>query len=89
MACRAAGARRYGIYKNALGKSEIARKLGGLLAEETKHLSDIEAFLQAGDPDFATKSKEFKSVETSLYETFLVALTKELTRAPAGAAVAG
>ncbi|HEY8006274.1 MAG TPA: hypothetical protein VIE66_05610 [Methylocella sp.] len=79
----------YGIYKNALGNSEIARKLGGLVAEEVKHLSDIEAFLQAGDPDFATKSKEFEAVETSLYETFLGALTKELARAPAGAAVAG
>lgn len=79
----------YGIYKNALGDSEIARKLGGLVAEEVKHLSDIEAFLQAGDPDFATKSKEFEAVETSLYETFLGALAKELARAPAGAAVAG
>ena len=78
----------YGIYKNALGDSEIARKLGGLLAEETKHLADVEALLQAGDPDFATKSKEFEAVETSLYETFLGALTKELAQKPVMAAVA-
>ncbi len=70
----------YGLYKNALGDSEIARKLGGLLAEETKHLSDIEALLQAADPAFSTRSKEFEAVENSLYEVFLAALTKALAR---------
>ncbi len=70
----------YGLYKSALGDSEIARKLGGLLAEETKHLSDIEALLQAADPAFSTRSKEFEAVENSLYEVFLAALTKALAR---------
>jgi hypothetical protein len=70
----------YGLYKDALGDSEIARKLGGLLAEETKHLSDIEALLQAADPAFSTRSKEFEAVENSLYEVFLAALTKALAR---------
>ncbi len=78
----------YGVYKNALGDSEIAKKLGGLLAEETKHLADVEALLQAGDPDFATKSKEFEVVETSLYETFIGALTQELAQKPVTSAVA-
>jgi tRNA isopentenyl-2-thiomethyl-A-37 hydroxylase MiaE len=70
----------YGLYKNALRDSEIARKLGGLLAEETKHLSDIEALLQVADPDFAARSKEFEAVESALYEVFVAALTKELTQ---------
>jgi hypothetical protein len=79
----------YGLYKNVLGDSEIARKLGGLLAEETKHLADIEALLQAADPGFAARSKEFEVVENSLYEVFLAALTKALApRTPVPAAVA-
>jgi hypothetical protein len=77
----------YGIYKNALGESEIARKLGGLLAEETKHLSDIEALLQVADPAFAARSKEFEATEATLYEVFLAALTEELSNpVPAGVA---
>jgi hypothetical protein len=72
----------YGLYKSALGDSEIARKLGGLLAEETKHLTDIEALLQAADPGFAARSKEFEAVEKSLYEAFLAALSKALAREP-------
>ncbi len=80
----------YGIYKSALGESEIARKLGGLLAEETKHLADIEALLQVADPSFAARSKEFEAVEKSLYEAFIAALTKALAREnPGKAAVAG
>lgn len=79
----------YGVYRNALGDSEIARKLGGLLAEETKHLTDIEAFLQAFDPQFARRSKELEAVETALYEGFLTSLTRALTQAkPVAAAVA-
>jgi hypothetical protein len=79
----------YGLYKNALGDSEIARKLGGLLAEETKHLSDIETLLQAADPAFSTRSKEFEAVENSLYEVFLAALTKALAQeSPVKVAVA-
>ena len=79
----------YGLYKSALGDSEIARKLGGLLAEETKHLSDIEALLQAADPAFSTRSKEFEAVENSLYEVFLAALTKALAQeSPVKVAVA-
>jgi hypothetical protein len=79
----------YGLYKDALGDSEIARKLGGLLAEETKHLSDIEALLQAADPAFSTRSKEFEAVENSLYVVFLAALTKALAQeSPVKVAVA-
>ena len=79
----------YGLYKDALGDSEIARKLGGLLAEETKHLSDIETLLQAADPAFSTRSKEFEALENSLYEVFLAALTKALAQeSPVKVAVA-
>lgn len=78
----------YGVYKKALGDSEIARKLGGLLAEETKHLADVEAVLHTGDPEFSTRSKEFQAVEAALYQNFLGALTRELAREAAIAAVA-
>jgi hypothetical protein len=76
----------YGIYKKALGDSDIARKLGGLLAEETKHLADVEALLRAGDPEFSTRSKEFEAVEAALYQNFIDALTRELARDAAIAA---
>jgi hypothetical protein len=68
----------YGIYRKALGDSDIARKLGGLLAEETKHLADVEALLRAGDPEFSTRSKEFEAVEATLYQNFINAVSREL-----------
>jgi hypothetical protein len=77
----------YQIYKRALGQSEIARKLGGLLAEETKHLADVEVLLRAGDPEFSTRSKEFEAIEAALYQNFIDALTRELARDAAIAAV--
>ena len=76
----------YGIYKKALGDSDVARKLGGLLAEETKHLADVEALLHIGDPEFSTRSKEFEAVEAALYQNFIDALTRELARDAAIAA---
>jgi hypothetical protein len=78
----------YGIYKKALGDSDIARKLGGLLAEETKHLADVEAMLHAGDPEFSTRSKEFEAVEAALYQNFIDALAREVVRDAAIVAVA-
>lgn len=70
----------YGAYKNALGGSEVARKLDGLLAEETRHLADVEAWLQAGDPAFAARSKEFEAVEAGLYNAFIEALGRDLAQ---------
>lgn len=70
----------YGVYKKALGESEIARKLGGLLAEETKHLAEVEAMLCTSDPEFSTRSKEFEVAEAMLYQNFVDALARELTR---------
>jgi hypothetical protein len=78
----------YQIYRRALGGSDIARKVGGLLAEETKHLADVEALLHIGDPEFSTRSKEFEAVEAALYQNFLGALTRTLARHVAIAAVA-
>jgi hypothetical protein len=77
----------YQIYKRKLAESEIARKLGGLLAEETKHLADVEALLHAGDPEFSTRSKEFEAVEAALYQNFIDALSRTLARHAAIAAV--
>jgi hypothetical protein len=76
----------YQIYKRALGESEIARKLGGLLAEEVKHLADVEAVLHTGDPEFSTRSKEFEAIEAALYQNFIDALTREFARDAAIAA---
>jgi hypothetical protein len=70
----------YQIYRSALGESDIARKLGGLLAEETRHLADVEAELHTDDPEFSTQSKQFEAVEAALYQKFLGALARELTR---------
>jgi hypothetical protein len=78
----------YQVYRQALGESEIARKLGGLLAEETKHLADVEAVLHTGDPEFSTRSKEFEAVEVALYQNFIDALTRTLARHAAIADVA-
>jgi hypothetical protein len=76
----------YGTYKKALGDSEIARKLGGLLAEETKHLADVEGVLHTSDPEFSTRSNEFEAVEAALYQNFIDALTREFARDAAIAA---
>ncbi|MGQ0445207.1 MAG: hypothetical protein ACT4O2_08815 [Beijerinckiaceae bacterium] len=75
----------YNIYRRALGDSETARKLGGLLAEETKHLADVEAVLDMCDPEFSTRSKEFEVAEAVLYQSFVDALARELTRDAASA----
>jgi hypothetical protein len=70
----------YGVYKAALARSEIARKLDGLLAEEAKHLADVEAWLYAGDADFASRSKQFEVIEKTLYERFIDALHRDLAQ---------
>jgi hypothetical protein len=68
----------YHTYKAALGETEIARKLTSLLAEETKHLSDIEALLRAADPGFLARSAKFAVIEEALYQRFIDALTREV-----------
>jgi hypothetical protein len=79
----------YGAYKKALGENEVARKLDGLLAEEARHLADVETWLRAGDPGFAARSQEFEAVEAKLYATFVEALARDLAlRKPLAAATA-
>ncbi|MCI0468218.1 MAG: hypothetical protein L0Y57_14670 [Beijerinckiaceae bacterium] len=68
----------YGVYKKALGESEIARKLTSLLAEETKHLADVEALLQSSDLEFPRRAKAFEAIEAVLYQSFIEALASEL-----------
>jgi hypothetical protein len=78
----------YGTYKSALGQAEIAGKLKSMLAEETKHLSDIEALLHAADPEFSARLAKFEEIEAALYQNFIDALARELARHEAiGAAV--
>jgi hypothetical protein len=68
----------YQSYRNALGETEIARKLGSLVNEEMRHLADIEAMLQACDPEFEARSKQFEPIEAWLYQNFIAALAREL-----------
>jgi hypothetical protein len=70
----------YGIYKKALGASPIADKLDGLLAEEVKHLEEVEAWLFSGPTGFAAHSDKLTAIETALYEKFIDALHHDLTR---------
>ena len=70
----------YETYKSALGEAEIAGKLTSLVAEETKHLSDIEALLHAADPEFLARLAKFEGVEAALYQKFIDALARELAR---------
>jgi hypothetical protein len=70
----------YAVYKKALGDSEVARKLDGLLAEETRHLAEVEAWLKAGDPSFAARSLRFEAAEAKLYAAFVEALASGLAQ---------
>jgi hypothetical protein len=78
----------YRTYQSALGESEIARKLTSLLAEETKHLSDIDAILYAADPEFSARAAKFAAIEEALYQKFIDALARELARHEASGAAA-
>ncbi|ACK50065.1 conserved hypothetical protein [Methylocella silvestris BL2] len=75
----------YGVYKTALGASPIAGRIAGLLMEEEKHLSDINAEIAANDPEFATRAPKLEAMEAKLYETFIDRLVAELSRSPAAA----
>ncbi|HTV31592.1 MAG TPA: hypothetical protein VME69_00535 [Methylocella sp.] len=71
----------YAIYKQAIGESEMVKKLGGLLVEEDRHLAQVEGLIRAADPNFADRSQSFEAAERRLYETFLAALSEALTPA--------
>ena len=70
----------YGLYKDALGSSPVAGRIAGLLMEEEKHLSDVEAEIGAADPDFATRAPKLEAIEATLYERFIDALVAALAR---------
>jgi hypothetical protein len=70
----------YGLYKKGLGESPVASKLDGLLAEETRHLSDVESWLFSADTGFSAKSDQLAAIETALYERFIDALSRDLAR---------
>jgi len=61
----------YEVYSQALGSSEIARKLEGLLAEEMKHLGEVEIWLAEAGAQGVIASKNLSARETELYERFL------------------
>ncbi len=70
----------YGVYRRALAGSTVAARIGGLLMEEEKHLSDVAAELASLDPDFETAAEKLGAIEGRLYETFIDALVAELAR---------
>ncbi len=70
----------YGVYKDALGASPVAGRITGLLLEEEKHLSDVEAELANSDPDFEARAAELEPIEARLYEGFIDALVAALAR---------
>lgn len=70
----------YGVYKTALGASPVAGRISGLLMEEEKHLSDVEAELAATEPDFKARAEKLEAIEARLYETFIDALVADLAK---------
>jgi hypothetical protein len=78
----------YAVYSRALGSSEIARKLEGLLAEEVKHLGEVEAWLTEAGAQSVIASKDLSAREVELYERFLDAVERELAGQPLCAATA-
>ncbi len=79
----------YEVYKRALGNSEIARKLEGLLAEEVRHLAEVEAWLAEAGAQGVIAASDLSAREAELYERFLDAVTHTLaTVSPPRAAAA-
>jgi len=72
----------YGIYARALGESEIVRKLEGLLAEEVKHLGEVESWLTDAGVEGVIAAADLPGRESELYERFLDALEHELANVP-------
>ncbi len=70
----------YGVYKDALGASPVAARIGGLLMEEEKHLADVGAELLALDPEFSVRGPRLEAIEAQLYERFVDALAAALAR---------
>jgi hypothetical protein len=68
----------YGLYRRALGESDIAHKLDGLLAEEVKHLREVESWLDESDAAGVIAANDLSGCETKLYQRFLAALEREL-----------
>lgn len=68
----------YRLYQNALEAVGVKPSLTGLLAEEDKHLADVEQELLKSDPDFHSRGLALRRVEDELYQAYLLALNHEL-----------
>lgn len=68
----------YDAYKRALAGSEIARKLEGLLAEEVKHLGEVESWLAEAGALGVIAAANLSVREARLYESFLDAVEHAL-----------
>jgi hypothetical protein len=78
----------YGVYSRALGGSEIARKLEGLLAEEVKHLGEVQSWLAEAGAQSVIDAAGLSAREAELYERFLDALEREFAAETLRAATA-
>lgn len=68
----------YECYQETLGVFGIKPPLNGLLAEEDKHLADVERELLDSDTKFSFRVAALKEVEETLYQTYLLALSQQL-----------
>jgi hypothetical protein len=73
----------YRVYQRSLGESEIVRKLEGLLAEEVKHLGEVESWLTKAGAESVIAAENLATREAELYERFLDALERALARVAA------
>lgn len=67
----------YGAYQKAARENGMQPPLGGLLAEEDRHLEAVENELRARDERFARRSVEMKALEETFYQIYLLALSGE------------
>jgi hypothetical protein len=69
----------YDYYQAALNLKGERLPLGGLLAEEDRHLAAVERELKVSDPLFETRVVELKAFEQNLYQNYVSALANEIS----------
>ena len=69
----------YRIYQEALTASGKAIKLGGLLAEEDRHLDEMQDQLTALGEDLAARLPDFTAYEDRLFGNLLTALERDFS----------
>lgn len=70
----------YRIYQDVLSASGKTIKLGGLLAEEDRHLDEMQDQLRALDQDLASRLAGFTAYEEIRFQNFLSALERSVAQ---------